>query len=298
MNNIIDTSPVTQRVHESAWAHVTGKALYTDDLPELQGTLHAALGLSPYAHARILQTDLSKVKASPGVIAVFTASDIPGDNQCGPIIKDDPILADGLLQYVGQPVFIVVADSHEHARKAARLAEYEVEMLPAQLHPRAAVAEGQLVIPPMHLRRGDAQSRLAAAPHRIQGQWQVGGQEQFYLEGQIASAIPGEGNTMLVYCSTQHRARCNISSRMHCILAAIRYKSCAVVWVADSAERNRSPHCGQPALRLRHPISDDRLSCVPTVTTICKSPVNVMISVTTTMPALMQTGVYWDCRYR
>lgn len=204
MNNIIDTSPVTQRVHESAWAHVTGKALYTDDLPELQGTLHAALGLSPYAHARILKTDLSKVTASTGVIAVFTASDIPGDNQCGPIIKDDPILADGLLQYVGQPVFIVVADSHEHARKAARLAEYEVEMLPAQLHPRAAAAEGQLVIPPMHLRRGDAQSRLAAAPHRIQGQWQVGGQEQFYLEGQIASAIPGEGNTMLVYCSTQH----------------------------------------------------------------------------------------------
>jgi xanthine dehydrogenase large subunit len=87
MNNIIDTSPVTQRVHESAWAHVTGKALYTDDLPELQGTLHAALGLSPYAHARILQTDLSKVKASPGVIAVFTASDIPATISAARLLK-------------------------------------------------------------------------------------------------------------------------------------------------------------------------------------------------------------------
>ncbi|WP_339938094.1 xanthine dehydrogenase molybdopterin binding subunit [Undibacterium luofuense] len=204
MNDNMNKPVLAQRVHESAWAHVSGTAIYTDDIPELHGTLHAALGLSPYAHARVRHIDLSKVKASPGVIAVFTADDIPGENQCGPIIKDDPVLADGVLQYAGQPVFIVVAESHELARKAARLAIFDVEVLPASLNPREAAAQGQLVIPPMHLQRGDAETRLTSAPHRIQGQWQVGGQEQFYLEGQIAYALPGESGNMQVYCSTQH----------------------------------------------------------------------------------------------
>ncbi|MGH8808023.1 MAG: xanthine dehydrogenase molybdopterin binding subunit, partial [Noviherbaspirillum sp.] len=90
-----------QRPHESAVMHVLGEATYTDDIPELQGTLHAALGTSQKAHAKIKAIDLAAVKASRGVVAVYTAKDIPGTNDCGPIIHDDPIFADGLVEYVG-----------------------------------------------------------------------------------------------------------------------------------------------------------------------------------------------------
>ena len=192
------------RKHESAELHVRGQATYTDDIAELAGTLHAALGLSARAHARITAIDLDPVRAARGVVAVLLASDIPGLNDCGPIIHDDPILADGLVQYVGQPVFIVVADSHDNARRAARLARVEYEELPAILTPQAARAAASYVLPPMHLARGDAAEAFTRAAHVVKGELSVGGQEQFYLEGQIAYAIPGEDRGMHVYCSTQH----------------------------------------------------------------------------------------------
>ena len=120
-NDVAPWAEVGQaRIHESAILHVLGEATYTDDIPELRGTLHAALGLSQKAHARVNAINLDAVKRSPGVIAVYTAADIPGINDCGPIIHDDPILADGLVQYVGQPLFIVIADSHDHARPPRR----------------------------------------------------------------------------------------------------------------------------------------------------------------------------------
>ena len=190
--------------HESARLHVTGAATYTDDIPELAGTLHAALGLSARAHARILALDLAAVRAVPGVVAVLTAQDIPGINDCGPIIHDDPILADGLVQYLGQPVFIVVAHSQQLARRAARLAQITFEDLPPILTPQQARAANSLVLPPMQLKRGDFESAFASAPHQLQGQFSVGGQEQFYLEGQIAYAMPQENAGMHIHCSTQH----------------------------------------------------------------------------------------------
>jgi xanthine dehydrogenase large subunit len=190
--------------HESAMLHVLGQANYTDDLPELRGTLHAALGLSTMAHARITALDLSAVRTSNGVAAVLVAADIPGANDCGPIIHDDPILADGLVQYVGQPIFIVVADTHDNARRAARRAVVGYDELPAILTPQAAKAAQSYVLPPMRLQRGDAEAAFLRAPHRVRGQLYVGGQEQFYLEGQIACAIPKEQSGMHVLCSTQH----------------------------------------------------------------------------------------------
>ncbi|WP_334190348.1 xanthine dehydrogenase molybdopterin binding subunit [Noviherbaspirillum sp.] len=190
--------------HESARLHVLGEAAYTDDIPELQGTLHAAFGLSQQAHARILGIDVDAVKKAHGVVAVLTAADIPGVNDCGPIVHDDPILADGLVQYVGQPVFLVIADSYDNARRAARLARIEYDPLPAILTPKAARDARSFVVPPMRLQRGDAQRALAQAPKRLQGVLDVGGQEQFYLEGQVAYAIPKEDRGMLVYSSTQH----------------------------------------------------------------------------------------------
>lgn len=192
------------RPHESAALHVLGQATYTDDIPEVQGTLHAALGLSSKAHAKIAAVDLEQVKASAGVIAVLTVADIPGTNDCGPIIHDDPILADGLVMYVGQPIFIVVADTHDNARRAARLGKVTYEELPAILTPQAARAAQSYVLPPMRLQRGDYQAAFEKAPHSVKGELYVGGQEQFYLEGQISYAIPKEDKGMLVLCSTQH----------------------------------------------------------------------------------------------
>ncbi|MYM30792.1 xanthine dehydrogenase molybdopterin binding subunit [Duganella sp. CY15W] len=192
------------RPHESAELHVLGQATYTDDIPELQGTLHAALGLSSKAHARITAMDLSPVRSSPGVVAVYTAADIVGTNDCGPIIHDDPIWAVEEVMYVGQPMFVVVADTHDNARRAARRAVVSYEELPAIFTPQEAKAAGSYVLPPMQLKRGDYQAAFEQAPHVVKGQLFVGGQEQFYLEGQIAYAIPKEDNGLLVQCSTQH----------------------------------------------------------------------------------------------
>jgi xanthine dehydrogenase large subunit len=194
--------------HESAALHVSGEATYTDDIPELQQTLHAALGLSRHAHARIVSLDLDAVRAAPGVVAVLTADDIPGENNCGPVLHDDPILADGEVLYLGQPVFIVIAHSHELARRAASLAKSDdvvrYEPLEAVLTASEAKAKKQFVLPPLHLKRGAPAEKIASAPHRIAGTYEVGGQEQFYLEGQIAYAVPKEMDGMLVYSSTQH----------------------------------------------------------------------------------------------
>lgn len=192
------------RAHESAALHVLGQATYTDDIPEVQGTLHGALGLSAKPHARIVSIDLAKVRAAAGVVGVFAVGDIPGTNDCGPIIHDDPIFADGVVMYVGQPIFIVVAETHNQARRAARLADVVYEELPAILTPQAAKAAQSYVLPPMRLARGDYQAAFERAPHSVKGELYVGGQEQFYLEGQIAYAVPKEDKGMLVLCSTQH----------------------------------------------------------------------------------------------
>jgi xanthine dehydrogenase large subunit len=194
--------------HESANLHVSGEATYVDDIGEVRGTLHAALGLSRHAHARIVSINLDLVLAAPGVIAVFTADDIPGENNCGPVLHDDPILAQDEVHYLGQPVFAVIAETHDLARRAAALAKSEevirYEPLEAILTPRDAKAKQQFVLPPLHLKRGDPDGKIASAAHRLQGEFEVGGQEQFYLEGQIAYAIPKELDGMLVYSSTQH----------------------------------------------------------------------------------------------
>ena len=195
--------------HESAHLHVAGSAPYTDDLPELAGTLHAALGLSPLAHGIIEAIDLDLIRRQPGVVDVFTAADIPGVNECGALVDDDPILAGGVgdtLRYLGQPVFAVVGRTRDAARRAAAQARQAIRAraLPPILTPEAAHAAQQYVVPPMHLVRGDAQGAIRAAPHRLEMRFDVGGQEQFYLEGQISYAVPSEDRGMKVYCSTQH----------------------------------------------------------------------------------------------
>jgi xanthine dehydrogenase large subunit len=137
---------------------------------------------------------------------VLSAADIPGANDCGPIVHDDPILADGRVEFLGQPVFAVIGETRDAARRAAaRAAEVlEIDPLPAILTPLEGHAAGQYVVDPMHLRRGDAGAAIAAAPRKLRGSFDVGGQEHFYLEGQVSYAIPTENDGLRIHCSTQH----------------------------------------------------------------------------------------------
>ena len=190
--------------HDSAHLHVSGEALYIDDIPEVRGTLHAAIGLSERAHARIKSIDLAKVHAAPGVVAVLTAKDVPGKNDYGPVVADDPIFATTLVQYVGQSIFAVAARTVDEARRAARLAVIEYEDLKPILTAEAAVRAQSFVLPTERMQRGNPAGAIAGAPHRLSGRIRIGGQEQFYLEGMIAYAVPKEDGTMQVYSSTQH----------------------------------------------------------------------------------------------
>ena len=190
--------------HDSAALHATGQALYTDDLPEPRGTLHVALGVSPLAHGRLAGLDLADVLAAPDVVAVVTAADIPGVNDVGPIQHDDPIFARDVVLFAGQPVFAVAATDVRAARRAARLARLDLAPLPAILTIEDALAAESYVLPPVHVTRGDAAAALARAPHRLAGTVRSGGQDHFYLEGQVALAVPREHGGMHVYVSTQH----------------------------------------------------------------------------------------------
>ncbi len=193
-------------VHESAHLHVTGKAVYTDDVPELAGTLYAALVLSPVAHGELIGVGVDKaaILAQHGVIAVYTAEDIPGENNCGPIVHDDPFLADKIVQYVGQPVAVVVARDMLYAREAAKTARVLVHELPAILTIDEAMKHGSFIMPAKSITRGHPDAAIQEAPHRLKGQTTCGQQEQFYLEGQVTYAIPREDGQLTLYVSTQH----------------------------------------------------------------------------------------------
>ena len=190
--------------HDSAHLHVSGTAAYTDDLPEPRDLLHLAVGMSSKAHARVKSIDLTAVAAAEGVVSTCVAADIPGDNNCGPVIADEPILASELAEYAGQALFAVAADTVDHARKAARAAAVDYEELDAILDPLTAVAQESFVLPSETLLRGDPELAIAAAKHTLKRRIELGGQDQFYLEGQVAMAVPQEDGDMLVYSSTQH----------------------------------------------------------------------------------------------
>jgi xanthine dehydrogenase large subunit len=198
-------SPVGRPVaHESAPLHVTGKARYVDDLPELAGTLYAAIGQSTCARGQLVKLDLDAVKAYPGVRCVLTAQDIPGENNCGPVLHDDPLLATDEVLFYGQVLFVVAADTREAAREAVRLAKVDYAAATPILDIDAAVAAESWVLPPFSLERGAVADAFGKAPHTLKGKASVGGQEHFYLEGQISYAQPREDQSLHVICSTQH----------------------------------------------------------------------------------------------
>ena len=190
--------------HDSAHLHVSGRAAYTDDLPEPRDLLHLAVGMSSKAHARLRAVDLSDVLAAEGVVDVCLASDIPGENNCGPIVHDEKIFATDTVEYAGQAIFAVAARTVEQARKAARLAKIDYEELEPILDPLTAVEKGSFVLPSETLTRGDPASAIRDAPRRLQRRIAMGGQDQFYLEGHISMCVPQEDNGLLLYSSTQH----------------------------------------------------------------------------------------------
>jgi xanthine dehydrogenase large subunit len=193
-------------IHESAHLHVTGEAVYTDDIPELRGTLYAALILSPVAHGELIGDgiDYAAIMKEHGVVAVYTAKDIPGENNCGPIIHDDPFLAAGKVEFLGQAVAVVVATDMLYAREVAKHAKVLVKELPALLTIEEALEAKSFIMPAKGITRGKPAEAIANAPRKITGSTYCGQQEQFYLEGQITYAVPREDDQLTLYVSTQH----------------------------------------------------------------------------------------------
>ena len=190
--------------HESAIKHVTGKAIYTDDIPEPQNLLHAAIGFSNVSKGTIQKIDFSNVLNSEGVIDIITESDIEGQNDVGPIFKGDKIFTSKNIEYYGQPIFAVIATSTKLARKAALNAKIEIKKLKPILTIEEAVKKKSFVLKSKVINRGKASIAIKNSNHQLKGKLECGGQDHFYLEGQIALTIPQEDNNFLIYSSTQH----------------------------------------------------------------------------------------------
>jgi xanthine dehydrogenase large subunit len=190
--------------HDSALKHVTGTAAYIDDMPELPGTLHAALILSPVAHGRLKSVDTSAALAMPGVVRIVLANDIPGHNEVGPILHGELLFAKDIVDYRGCIIGAVAAQTMAQAVKAAHAVKLDIEPLAAVLDVEAAHSAKSYVQPSQTVVEGDMAAGFAASDRIFTGRQVIGGQDHFYLETHIAYAIPGEDDDMLVHSSTQH----------------------------------------------------------------------------------------------
>lgn len=190
--------------HDSSHKHVAGNATFIDDMREPEGLLHLAVGGAPCATGLLLGVDLSAVRAAPGVVAVFTAADIPGVNDVGPVLHDDPVFVTDRIEFRGQVIFAVAAETRDAARRAVKLAKLEVAIGTPLVTVDDAIAANSRILPDYTFRKDDTGVALAASAHRVKGKLRIGGQEHFYLEGQVSLAIPGEDGDIHVYASTQH----------------------------------------------------------------------------------------------
>jgi len=191
-------------LHESGLKHTTGEARYVDDLPAPQGMLVAQVVPSPHAHARLRGLDTKKARAVPGVVAVLTAADIPGENNCGPVVHDEEVLATDTVHFLGQAVALVVGESYEACRAGVAAVQADYEVLPAIVTLDDAIAKGSWLSDEHKLERGDVEAALASAPVRLSGEFRTGGQDHFYLETQCTLAVPAEDRTLELQSSTQH----------------------------------------------------------------------------------------------
>ncbi|PJF09480.1 xanthine dehydrogenase molybdopterin binding subunit [Pseudorhodobacter sp. MZDSW-24AT] len=211
--------------HDAAPLHVTGQARYVDDIPLPGNALHLAFGLSTIAHGRVTALDLTAVRAAPGVVAVYGPEDFDEVPDCSPSAHDEPMISTGEVFYLGMPLFLVAAESHLAARKAARLAKVTYDARPALLTvDDALAANSRFEDGPVIWTKGDAARKIDAAPHQIEGRFEVGGQEHFYLEGQVAACLPLEGGDLLVHASTQHPSEIQhkVAHALHLPMSAVR----------------------------------------------------------------------------
>ncbi|MBD1203171.1 MAG: xanthine dehydrogenase molybdopterin binding subunit [Rhodobacteraceae bacterium] len=211
--------------HDAAPLHVTGQARYIDDIPLPSDALHLAFGLSTIAHGEVTAMDLSAVRAAPGVVAVLSAEDFSEMPDCSPSVHDEPLLSTGMVNYLGQPLFLVAADSHLAARRAARLAKVTYRELPALLTVDDALgANSRFEQGPVIWTKGDPAAAIAKAPHTVEGSFEVGGQEHFYLEGQVAACLPQEGGDVTILSSTQHPTEIQhkVAHALHLPMSSVR----------------------------------------------------------------------------
>jgi xanthine dehydrogenase large subunit len=193
-------------LHDSAEKHVTGKSVYINDIISSERLLIGRVVYSPHAHARIKSFDLTEASKLKGVYAILSSKDIPGENQMGPVFHDEPCLADGVVNCIGQAVFIIAAENDEIAMKAEKLINVEYEVLEPILEIETAIEKGTLIAPPRKIETGNPDDVLKKAPHILKGVLKTGSQEHWYLETQSCLSIPGESDEMNVFASSQNPA--------------------------------------------------------------------------------------------
>ncbi|MBX7054035.1 MAG: molybdopterin-dependent oxidoreductase, partial [Pyrinomonadaceae bacterium] len=197
-------------------SHVRGESVYLDDIPVVRGTLYACVFDSPVAHGKLVSIDTSGAEASEGVVRIISAKDIIGENQIGGIVPDEPLLADGEVHFAGQPIAIVLAETEDLARKAAKKVIVDIEPLPVVTDPRVAAANGDLIVPPKKFVLGNIEDAFANCTHVFEGKTEQNGQEHLYIETQGAYALPTENGGLKIYSSTQgptavQRAVCRVT---------------------------------------------------------------------------------------
>ncbi|MFT4995085.1 MAG: xanthine dehydrogenase large subunit, partial [Paraglaciecola sp.] len=257
--------------HESAIRHVSGQARYVDDIPEAANLRYAAVGLSNVAAGTITKLDLDKVKTSPGVLDVITVDDVPGKFDIAPVFDGDPVLANKTVLYHGQPLFAVLAETTDLARKAALLAHVEISDTQACLSIGQAKEQQNFVRPPHKMQGANVAPTLAGAAIQLAGKLVIGGQEHMYLEGHVSVAVPEEEDRMLIYTSSQHPSEVQklvaevLDVKLHKVVVDMRRmgggfggkETQAAQWACLAAILASRNHCG---VKLRLPRMQDMMA--------------------------------------
>ncbi len=227
--------------HDSAHGHVTGEAVFIDDVPAITGELAVDFVGAPVASGKIVSIDVSEAKRLSGVVGIYTYRDLPGHNLWGPIFQDEPILVENEISYLGQPVVVIAATSRKEAAQARDLVKIQCEAQQPILTIDEALAAETFIGPKRSIERGDVESAFESAPHTIEGVFECNGQEQLYFESQAAIAIPGEGNSYKVLSSTQSTTEVQAEIAAHLASGCTKSFANVPAWEAGLAARKLKP---------------------------------------------------------
>ncbi len=183
--------------------HVTGKSVYVDDIPVQTGTLYGAVFGSPKAHGKIKNIDFADAETLDGVEKIFTYKDIPGQNQIGGIIEDEPLFADEEVHFIGQPIAFIVAKNEKIAQKAVKLIKIEIDDREVITDPREAKQKGLLLFPSRTFKMGNVEEKWKECDYIFEGKVESGGQEHLYIETQGSYAYPVDNDSIKIHSSTQ-----------------------------------------------------------------------------------------------